>query len=127
VSQSAEVDRALELLVEQHMLLWRLSEEERDGFAPDEAETTEYGYWRFEAFSEAVAAWTNEVIADGTVRERELESLHAVPRLDEGGPFGRWLQRIGRLAPIYGAYAATVEMMRLMVVLRITNPEDDPY
>jgi len=123
MSQSPEVLRALELLLEQQSALWALAEDEVAVFRPEEPDNAEHGFWRFEAFADAIAGWANQITAEGALRDPD--QFLAVPRLDEAGPFGRWLRIRSRSAPAYVAYATTVEVMRLMIHILLTAADRD--
>lgn len=123
MSQSPEILRALELLLEQQSALWAIAEDEVAMFRPDEPDDAEHGFWRFEAYADAIAAWATQITAEGALRDPD--QFMAVPRLDEAGPFGRWLRIRSRAAPAYVAYATTVEVMRLMIHTLLTSADRD--
>lgn len=123
MSQSPEILRALELLLEQQSALWALAEDEVAMFRPEEPDNAEHGFWRFEAYADAISGWATQITAEGALRDPD--QFMAVPRLDEAGPFGRWLRIRSRTAPGYVAYATTVEVMRLLIHVLLTAADRD--
>ncbi len=125
MSQSPEILRALELLLEQQSALWTIAEDEVAMFRPDEPDNAEHGFWRFEAYADAISGWANQITAEGAIHNSD--QFFEVPRLDEAGPFGRWLRIRSREAPAYVSYATTVEVMRLMIHVLLTAADRDDY